>query len=95
MKKTGYENLQEPKNKWGDKYTVSLNSWEENWHVLSSFFQFSQPTRKIMYTTNTIESLNRQYRKYTKTKSIFPNEQSPMKMLYLVTQKATKKWVAR
>ncbi|TGG85787.1 IS256 family transposase [Geotoga petraea] len=93
--KTGYENLQELKNKWGDKYPVSLKSWEENWHVLSSFFQFSQPIRKIMYTTNTIESLNRQYRKYTKTKSIFPNEQSLMKMLYLATQKATKKWTAR
>jgi transposase-like protein len=93
--KMGYENLQELKNKWGDKYPVSLKSWEENWHVLSSFFQFSQPIRKIMYTTNTIESLNRQYRKYTKTKSIFPNEQSLMKMLYLATQKATKKWTAR
>lgn len=93
--KTGYENLQELKNKWGDKYPVSLKSWEENGHVLSSFFQFSQPIRKIMYTTNTIESLNRQYRKYTKTKSIFPNEQSLMKMLYLATQKATKKWTAR
>jgi transposase-like protein len=93
--KTGYENLQKLKNKWGDKYHVSLKSWEENWHVLSSFFQFSEPIRKIMYTTNTIESLNRQYRKYTKTKSIFPTEQSLMKMLYLATQKVTKKWTAR
>jgi transposase-like protein len=48
--KTGYENPQKLKNKWGDKYPVSLKSWEENWHVLSSFFQFSEPIRKIMYT---------------------------------------------
>ncbi|BBE31798.1 IS256 family transposase [Tepiditoga spiralis] len=93
--KTGYDNLTNVINKWGDKYYASLRSWEKNWHLLSTFFQFSDGVRKIMYTTNIIESLNRQFRKATKTKSIFPNDDAVLKSLYLTTKNVTKKWTAR
>lgn len=90
--KKGYEKLQEIKNKWQDKYLVSFKTWEENWDAICPFFQFSDLVRKIMYTTNTIESLNRQFRKYTKTKSVFPTDMSLLKCLYLSTKNISKKW---
>lgn len=88
----GYEELQKVKEKWQDKYASAFKTWEENWDAICPFFQFSQSLRKIMYTTNTIESLNRQYRKYTKTKSVFPTDMSLMKCLYLSTKNISKKW---
>ena len=90
--KKGYDKLQEIKNKWKDKYLVSFKTWEENWDAICPFFQFSEHIRKIMYTTNTIESLNRQFRKYTKTKSVFPTDMSLLKCLYLSTKNIAKKW---
>ena len=90
--KKGYDKLQEIKNKWKDKYSISLKTWEENWDAICPFFQFSEHIRKIMYTTNTIESLNRQFRKYTKTKSVFPTDMSLLKCLYLSTKNISKKW---
>ena len=90
--KKAYEKLQEIKNKWKDKYLVSFKTWEENWDAICPFFQFSDLVRKIMYTTNTIESLNRQFRKYTKTKSVFPTDMSLLKCLYLSTKNISKKW---
>lgn len=90
--KKAYEKLQEIKNKWKDKYLVSFKTWEENWDSICPFFQFSDYVRKIMYTTNTIESLNRQFRKYTKTKSVFPTDMSLLKCLYLSTKNISKKW---
>ena len=90
--KKGYDKLQEIKNKWKDKYLVSFKAWEENWDAICPFFQFSEHIRKIMYTTNTIESLNRQFRKYTKTKSVFPTDMSLLKCLYLSTKNISKKW---
>lgn len=89
--KLGYEQLQEVKEKWKDKYPTSLRNWEDNWDAICPFFSYSEPLRKIMYTTNTIESLNRSFRKYTKTKSVFPSDESLMKCLYLTTQNITKK----
>ena len=83
------------KDKWKDKYPTSLRNWEDNWDAICPFFSYSEPLRKIMYTTNTIESLNRSFRKYTKTKSVFPNDESLMKCLYLATQNITKKCTAR
>lgn len=88
----GYEKLQEVKEKWSDKYSSAFKTWEENWDAICPFFQFSDDIRKIMYTTNTIESLNRQFRKYTKTKSVFPTDMSLMKCLYLSTKNIAKKW---
>ena len=90
--KKAFEKLQEIKNKWKDKYLTSFRTWEENWDAICPFFQFSDYIRKIMYTTNTIESLNRQFRKYTKTKSVFPTDMSLLKCLYLSTKNISKKW---
>ena len=92
--KQGYEELQKVKEKWKDKYISAFKTWEENWEDICPFFQFSEPIRKIMYTTNTIESLNRQFRKYTKTKSVFPTDMSLLKCLYLSTKNITRKWTA-
>lgn len=86
------ENLLCAKEKWGSKYPNAIKSWEDNWDNLITFFAFPQYIRKIVYTTNAIESLNSQFRKVTKTKLIFPNDESLMKMLYLATEKVSKKW---
>lgn len=86
------ENLIELREKWEHKYPNAIKSWEDNWDNLSTFFEFSPYIRKIIYTTNIIESLNSQFRKVTKTKLIFPNDESLMKMLYLATEKIHSKW---
>lgn len=90
--KQGYEELQKAQEKWKGKYGSALKIWETNWDTICPFFQFSEGIRKIMYTTNTIESLNRQFRKYTKTKSVFPTDMALMKCLYLATKNITQKW---
>ena len=89
---TGYSALEELKVKWDKKYPYALKSWENNWNELRTFFKFSPEIRKIMYTTNTIENLNRIYRKVTKTKSSFPTDMALMKLLYLSTINLTEKW---
>lgn len=86
------ENLLSLKDTWGDKYPNAVKSWEDNWDNLSTFFAFPDNIRKIIYTTNVIESLNSQFRKVTKTKLIFPNDESLQKMLYLAVQKVATKW---
>lgn len=86
------ENLMYAKEKWGNKYPNAIKSWEDNWDNLITLFAFPEYIRKIMYTTNAIESLNSQFRKVTKTKLIFPNDESLMKMLYLATEKISRKW---
>lgn len=78
--------------KWGDKYAVAIKSWRNNWAELSSFFEYPQEIRTLIYTTNAIESYNRQLRKVTKSKTIFPTDESLLKMLYLATMDITKKW---
>ena len=93
-KKEGYEQLQRVKEKWKDKYLSAFKTWEENWDAICPFFQFSEKIRKIMYTTNTIESLNRQFRKYTKTKTVFPTDMSLLKCLYLSVKNISKKWTS-
>ena len=87
--------LEKIKEKWGRKYPYAISSWENNWEDVSSFFQFSDNIRRIMYTTNIIEGLNRQYRKATKTKSVFPSDSSFEKMLYLASGNVVKKWTQR
>ncbi|MBU3181752.1 IS256 family transposase [Clostridium psychrophilum] len=87
-----YKNLISAKEKWSDKYPNAIKSWEDNWDNLITFFEFPDYIRRIIYTTNAIESLNSQFRKVTKTKLIFPNNESLMKMLYLATEKVSKKW---
>ncbi len=80
------------KTKWNPKYAYAIKSWENNWQYLTSFFDYPQELRRIMYTTNTIESLNRAIRKYTKTKAIFPNEKAAIKSIYLAIDQVQFKW---
>ena len=87
--------LENIKEKWGKKYPYAISNWENNWEDVSSFFQFSDDIRRIMYTTNIIEGLNRQYRKVTKTKSVFPSDTALEKMLYLASENVVKKWTQR
>lgn len=89
------ERLIEFKEKWGKEYPSAVRSWEENWDILATFFAYPQEIRRIIYTTNIIEGLHRQFRKVTKTKSIFPNDDSLRKMLFLASQNITKKWTMR
>lgn len=89
------ERLIEFKEKWGKDYPSAVKSWEENWDILSTFYVYPPEIRRIIYTTNIIEGLHRQFRKVTKTKSIFPNDDSLRKMLFLASQNITKKWTMR
>lgn len=84
--------LDDLNSKWGKIYSIAINSWQNNWDELSTFFKYPGEIRKLIYTTNAIESYNRQLRKATKSKSIFPTDDSLLKMLYLVTQDVSKKW---
>ena len=78
--------------KWGAMYPIVINSWRSKWENLSYYFKYPADIRKIIYTTNIIESVHRQFRKLTKTKGAFPNENSLMKLLYMGIQNASKKW---
>jgi transposase-like protein len=78
--------------KWGKKYPVVLNSWNNKWENLSHYFKYPYAIRKIMYTTNIIESVHRQFRKLTKTKGAFANQNSLLKLLYMGIQNAKEKW---
>ena len=78
--------------KWGGNYSIAIRSWRNNWDELATFFKYPEEIRRIIYTTNAMESYNRQLRKVTKSKSIFPSDESLTKMLYLATMDITKKW---
>ena len=80
---------------WDKKYPNIFKSWRDNWANLSTYFKFPQELRKLIYTTNTIEGFNRQLRKVTKSKSVFPTDDSLLKMLYLAMIDITKKWTGR
>ena len=81
--------------KWGAKYPKIAISWRANWANLSTYFKYPQEVRKLVYTTNAIEGFNRQLRKVTKSKSVFPTDDSLLKMLYLAMVDITKKWTGR
>jgi len=91
-KELAEEELLKLEKKWGKKYPLVINSWQNKWDNLSVFFKYPADIRKIIYTTNIIESVHRQFRKLTKTKGAFPNENSLIKLLYLGIQNASKKW---
>jgi putative transposase len=80
---------------WASKYPLIIRSWRNNWDELATFFKYSPEIRKLIYTTNMIESYHRQLRKVTKGKSIFPSDESLLKMLYLATMDVTRKWTGR
>lgn len=88
----GYESMQRVKEKWDEKYPNAMKSWENNWDVLTPIFKFSSDVRKIIYTTNAIESLNSTYKKLNRQRTVFPSDKALMKSLYLSTLQAIKKW---
>lgn len=90
----GLEALNEMYNKWGNKYGMVLDSWMNNWDNLSTFFGYEDRIRKLIYTTNTVEGFNRQLRKVTKTKTVFPNDDAVLKAMYLATTDITQKWTS-
>lgn len=78
--------------KWSEKYPNSMKSWKQNWDAISPIFKFSADVRKVIYTTNAIESLNSTYRRLNSQRSVFPSDTALLKALYLATFEATKKW---
>ena len=86
------EALQRVTEKWNGKYPGSMTSWTHNWDAISPIFKFSADVRKVIYTTNAIESLNATYRKLNRQRSVFPSDTALLKALYLSTYEATKKW---
>jgi transposase-like protein len=78
--------------KWGKKYPIIFDSWRNKWDNLSNYFKYAEPIRKVIYTTNIIESVHRQFRTLTKTKGAFPNDNSLLKLLYVGILNAERKW---
>ena len=90
----GYEKMLEVTEKWEEKYPRSMKSWATNWDAISPMFKFSAEVRKVIYTTNAIESLNSTYRRLNRGRSVFPSDTALLKSLYLATFEATKKWTS-
>ena len=86
--------MDELKSKWDDKYGSVVDSWYENWDKLSTYFSYTKEIRKMIYTTNTLEGFNRQIRKFTKTRTVFPTDDSLRKSLYLATDQIMRKWTS-
>ena len=84
--------LEQVTEKWTPKYSNLMKRWKDNWDVISPIFKFSSVVRKVIYTTNAIESLNSTYRKLNRQRSVFPSDTALLKALYLATFEATKKW---
>lgn len=80
------------KEKWGSNYGMVIDSWYNNWNNLDTFFKFSPQIRKLIYTTNVLEVFNRQVRKFTKVRTIFPTDESLNKCVYLATMEIMEKW---
>jgi len=87
--------LDELKKEWGDKYPLAVGIWERNWDRIRTMFRFTEEIRRLIYTTNPIESFHRQLRKVTKNRSLFPTDTAVLKLLYLATQDIIKKWTAK
>ena len=80
--------------KWAPKYPNSMKRWRDNWDAISPIFKFSTAVRKVIYTTNAIESLNSTYRRLNRQRSVFPSDTALLKALYLATFEATKRWTS-
>ena len=89
LAETALDKLEE---KWGDSYPIVIQSWRNKWDNLSVYFKYPEPVRRIIYTTNAVEAVHRQFRKLTKTKGAFSNENSLLKLLYAGILNASKKW---
>lgn len=81
--------------KWGEKYYIAIKPWRDHWNEVATMFKYPKEIRRLIYTTNAIESFNCQLRKVTKSKNIFPTDDSLLKMLYLSMIDITKKWTIR
>ena len=92
---TALSELENFDEKWGNKYPKIAISWRDNWANLSTYFKYPQEVRTLIYTTNTIEGFNRQLRKVTKNKGVFPTDDSLLKTLYLAMMDITKKWTGK
>jgi len=88
----GRKALDKVTEKWEEKYPRAMKRWYDNWDAICPIFKFSSEVRTVIYTTNTIESLNATYRKLNRQRSVFPCDQALLKALYLSTFEATKKW---
>lgn len=88
------QSLEKVTDKWEHLYPNTMKRWKENWDSISPIFKFSMEVRKVIYTTNTIESLNSTYRKLNRQRSVFPSDTALLKALYLATFEATKKWTS-
>lgn len=88
------DSLESLENIWGGKYSIVIQSWKNNWENLSTYFAFPPEIRKIIYTTNALEGFNRQLRKFTKIRTVFPTDGSLMKALYLATEQIMTKWTS-
>jgi len=84
--------LDELEAKWGEKYPMVIKSWRSKWPTLSAYFKYPDYVRKVIYTTNAVEAVHRQFRKLTKTKGGFANENSLLKLLYAGILKASERW---
>lgn len=80
--------------RWAKKYPIVVESWQKNWDKLSTYFDYTGPIRKLIYTTNPIEGYHRQVRKVTKTKGAFPSETALLKLVYLTTKRIEQKWTS-
>lgn len=89
------EELEQFEQAWGSKYPLMVRSWRNNWDEIATFFKYPPEIRKLIYTTNVIESYHRQLRKVTKGKAMFPTDDALLKMLYLVTMDVLRKWTGR
>ena len=89
------EALESLEENWGKKYPTSVASWRNNWAQLSTYFKYPAEIRKLIYTTNSIENFNRQLRKVTKNRTIFPTDDALFKLLYLAMMDITKKWTGK
>ena len=87
-----YENMQKVKGKWEKQYPGAMKRWEQNWVEIAPIFKFSGNVRKVIYTTNAIESLNSTYKRLNRQRSVFSTSTALLKALYLATFEATKKW---
>ena len=83
---------EEFREKWNKKYPSILRSWDANWAELTTFFEFPQEIRHLIYTTNAVEAYHRMVRKFTKAKAIFPTDDSIRKVVFLSVKEITKKW---
>ena len=91
-KEVAEDNLKALGEKWEKKYPVVIQSWNNNWHKLSTYFKYTENVRKLIYTTNAIEGFHRQVRKVTKNKAAFPTDMALLKLIYLAQRNISKKW---